>query len=311
MEFSVVELRVSKVAGATSPSGPLPAKSDVGPHVGCLGAEPNSSPHGQTDGIDPEQTIGLKVSNFEHTIAISLCCLTSWAIAPDQDVRWLLALNGLSYWHARNADNRDLSTLSQPEGRAYDLSVEAVPVGFKVVRTEYGETFYCSVCDRHAITNYPVHCIRGASKGLLGCRPIFRQCRLLARRRNHHGRHQCWLSEVMPTRFARREFSACDTGCVKMQEPIAEVGRANYHGARRTGSQESCRWTNVWQVAPVDVSSLAAKEHQTAFLCAIALTASVGRGACSALLPFLPVERWVSSRVHRKPTLGIRPQGST
>jgi hypothetical protein len=44
--------------------------------------------------------------------------------------------------------------LSQPEGRAYDFSVEAVPVGFKVVRTEYGETFFCSVCDRHAITNY-------------------------------------------------------------------------------------------------------------------------------------------------------------
>jgi hypothetical protein len=45
--------------------------------------------------------------------------------------------------------------LSQPEGRAYDFSVEAVPAGFKVVRTEYGETFACSACDRHAITSYP------------------------------------------------------------------------------------------------------------------------------------------------------------
>jgi uncharacterized membrane protein YjgN (DUF898 family) len=26
--------------------------------------------------------------------------------------------------------------------------VEAVPSGFKVVRTEYGETFFCSACDR-------------------------------------------------------------------------------------------------------------------------------------------------------------------
>jgi hypothetical protein len=44
--------------------------------------------------------------------------------------------------------------LSQPEGRAYDFSVEAVPVGFKVVRTEYSETFFCSACDRDAITSY-------------------------------------------------------------------------------------------------------------------------------------------------------------
>jgi hypothetical protein len=44
--------------------------------------------------------------------------------------------------------------LSQPEGRAYDFRVEAVPGGFKVVRTEYGETFFCSVCDRHAITSH-------------------------------------------------------------------------------------------------------------------------------------------------------------
>jgi hypothetical protein len=45
--------------------------------------------------------------------------------------------------------------LSQPEGRVYDFSVEGVPAGFKVVRTEYGETFFCSACDRHAISNYP------------------------------------------------------------------------------------------------------------------------------------------------------------
>jgi hypothetical protein len=45
--------------------------------------------------------------------------------------------------------------LSQPEGRVYDFSVEAVPAAFKVVHTEYGETFFCSACDQHAITKYP------------------------------------------------------------------------------------------------------------------------------------------------------------
>ena len=41
--------------------------------------------------------------------------------------------------------------LSQPEKRAYDFSVEAVPTGFKVVRMEYGETFFCEA------RNQPAH----------------------------------------------------------------------------------------------------------------------------------------------------------
>jgi hypothetical protein len=45
--------------------------------------------------------------------------------------------------------------LSQPEGRVYDMSVEAIPAGFKVVRTAFGETFFCGTCDRQAVTNYP------------------------------------------------------------------------------------------------------------------------------------------------------------
>ena len=45
--------------------------------------------------------------------------------------------------------------LSQPEGRVYDFSVEAVPAGFRVVHTEYGETFSCRACNRQAVTNYP------------------------------------------------------------------------------------------------------------------------------------------------------------
>jgi hypothetical protein len=35
-----------------------------------------------------------------------------------------------------------------------DMSVEAVPAGFKVVRMAYGETFFCKSCDRRAVTNY-------------------------------------------------------------------------------------------------------------------------------------------------------------
>jgi len=44
---------------------------------------------------------------------------------------------------------------SQPKGRVYDMSVEAVPVGFKVVRTAYGETFSCEACDCSAVTTKP------------------------------------------------------------------------------------------------------------------------------------------------------------
>jgi hypothetical protein len=42
--------------------------------------------------------------------------------------------------------------LSPPKKRAYDFSVDAIPAGFKVVRLEYGETFYCQACDFRART---------------------------------------------------------------------------------------------------------------------------------------------------------------
>jgi|HubBroStandDraft_2_1064218.scaffolds.fasta_scaffold1691362_2 hypothetical protein len=45
--------------------------------------------------------------------------------------------------------------LSQPEGGAYDMSVEAVPEGFEFVGTAYGETFFCKACNRQAVANYP------------------------------------------------------------------------------------------------------------------------------------------------------------
>ena len=44
--------------------------------------------------------------------------------------------------------------LSRPEKRAYDFNVEAVPAGFKVVRVEFGEAFYCEACNRPADTQW-------------------------------------------------------------------------------------------------------------------------------------------------------------
>jgi hypothetical protein len=54
-----------------------------------------------------------------------------------------------------NCGQSGLIHLSQPEGRAYDFSVEAIPAGFKVVRAEYGDILFCGACDRHAISSYP------------------------------------------------------------------------------------------------------------------------------------------------------------
>jgi hypothetical protein len=49
-----------------------------------------------------------------------------------------------------NCRTSGLVRLSQSEKRPYDFSVEAIPAGFKVVRLEFGETFYCEACDRPA-----------------------------------------------------------------------------------------------------------------------------------------------------------------
>jgi hypothetical protein len=65
------------------------------------------------------------------------------------DTKWTELLTCPNCGHSGSA------YLSQPEGRAYDMSVEAVPAGFKVVRSSYGETFFCRACDRRAVTNYP------------------------------------------------------------------------------------------------------------------------------------------------------------
>jgi hypothetical protein len=51
-----------------------------------------------------------------------------------------------------NCRTSGLARLSQSEKGAYDFSVEAIPDGFKVVRLEFGESFYCEVCDQPAHT---------------------------------------------------------------------------------------------------------------------------------------------------------------
>jgi hypothetical protein len=42
--------------------------------------------------------------------------------------------------------------LSRPEKRAYDFSVDAIPAGFKIVRMEFGKTFFCKACNQPADT---------------------------------------------------------------------------------------------------------------------------------------------------------------
>jgi hypothetical protein len=51
-----------------------------------------------------------------------------------------------------NCGRSGSARFSKPEKRAYDFSVESVPDGFKVVRLEFGETFYCKACNRPANT---------------------------------------------------------------------------------------------------------------------------------------------------------------
>jgi hypothetical protein len=42
--------------------------------------------------------------------------------------------------------------LSRPEKRAFDFSVETIPTGFKVVRSDFGKIFLCESCNRPADT---------------------------------------------------------------------------------------------------------------------------------------------------------------
>jgi hypothetical protein len=55
--------------------------------------------------------------------------------------------------------------LSQPEGRVHDFSVEAVPAAFKVVHTEYGETFFVALATSMPSPSTQARFIRETSKG--------------------------------------------------------------------------------------------------------------------------------------------------
>jgi hypothetical protein len=52
--------------------------------------------------------------------------------------------------------------LSQPEKRTFDFSVEAIPAGFKVVQLEFGDTFFCELCNKPADTDRPSRELRNA-----------------------------------------------------------------------------------------------------------------------------------------------------
>jgi len=52
----------------------------------------------------------------------------------------------------RNCGKSGQASLSRPEKRAYDFSVESIPAGFKVVRLEFGKVFYCEGCNQPADT---------------------------------------------------------------------------------------------------------------------------------------------------------------
>jgi hypothetical protein len=46
-----------------------------------------------------------------------------------------------------------IAQFSQASGRAYpgqDISVDLAPIGFKVVSTEFGDSFYCAGCGTSA-----------------------------------------------------------------------------------------------------------------------------------------------------------------
>jgi hypothetical protein len=63
--------------------------------------------------------------------------------------------------------------------------VEAVPAGFKVVRTAYGETFFVRLATAQRSPTTQVRFTRGAGKGLLSRRPLSFPSRWRVRRDLH------------------------------------------------------------------------------------------------------------------------------
>jgi hypothetical protein len=95
----------------------------------------------------------LKVSNSEQTSAAPYAFLPQakgsahMIVAHD---KWTELLT------CPNCGMSGPAHLSRPAKRASDFNVEAVPAGFKIVRVESGEAFYCEACNRPADTQWPV-----------------------------------------------------------------------------------------------------------------------------------------------------------
>jgi hypothetical protein len=49
-----------------------------------------------------------------------------------------------------NCGRSGSARLSQPKKRSFDFTVEAISAGFKIVRLEFGQVFYCEACNRPA-----------------------------------------------------------------------------------------------------------------------------------------------------------------
>jgi hypothetical protein len=90
------------------------------------------------------------VSNSEQTIAVrcaffAACQGESARVIANSD-RWIELLT------CSNCGMSGSARLSRPEKRAYDFSVDAIPPGFKIVRVEFGKTFFCEACNQPADT---------------------------------------------------------------------------------------------------------------------------------------------------------------
>jgi hypothetical protein len=84
----------------------------------------------------------LKVSNIEQTAAAKCIILIRMTITD----HWTELLA------CPECGRSGPARLSQPENQPFELSVEAIPPGFKVVRLEFGKVFYCEVCNQPADT---------------------------------------------------------------------------------------------------------------------------------------------------------------
>ena len=64
-------------------------------------------------------------------------------------------MGALEHWtevlRCPNCGLTGVASLSQPKDGATVIIIDEMPVGFKAVSTEYGDTFFCETCDRAAL----------------------------------------------------------------------------------------------------------------------------------------------------------------